>query len=111
MRSSSGRLASGIGAAARRRPCSSAGSGSTTSSVRGDQLHAVVHQVPVELAQLLVGEIEVRQAHGKLLVRQVAPLVSLRDQLPKLLRLNCSVGEKHFFSCSQRIAPVAPCPP
>jgi hypothetical protein len=43
-------------------------------------------------------------------VRQVTPVESLRYQLPKLLCLNCSVGEKHFFSCSQRI-PLAPCPP
>ena len=57
----------------------------------------------MDLAQLLLGELEVGEAHGKLLVREVTPVESLRNKLPKLLRLNCSVGEKHFFSCSQRM--------
>jgi hypothetical protein len=44
-------------------------------------------------------------------VRQVTPVESLRYQLPKLLHLNCRVGEKHFFPCSQRIAPLIVPPP
>jgi hypothetical protein len=36
-------------------------------------------------------------------VREVTPVESLRNQLPKLLHLNSRVGEKHFFPYCQRM--------
>ena len=45
----------------------------------GDQLHAVIHQMPVDLSQLLLRELKIGQPHGELIVRQVPPIESLRN--------------------------------
>ena len=83
--------------------------------VPGDHLDADLGQVAVQLTHLVVGELELLEACGNLVVGQVATLLTLRDQIAKLLAFQCCVGEKRFLSCCQLSASLllrtVPCPP
>ena len=75
--------------------------------VARDHLHADLGQVAVQIAHLVVGEIELLEACGDLVMGQVATLLTLRDQVAKLLTFQCYVGEKRFLSCCQLSASLS----
>ena len=75
--------------------------------VARDHVDADLGQVAVQVPQLVVGEVDLLEACGDLVVGQVATLLTFRDQFAKLLAFQCCVGEKRFLSCCQLSASLS----
>jgi len=72
-------------------------------AVRGDDLDAVLLQVGVQLADLLLRDVDLLQGRGDLLDRQNPLLLSLGDQRPQLVHLDdgCLVRQQCFLLLTQ----------
>jgi hypothetical protein len=55
-------------------------------TVGTDDVDALLRQVRAQLAQLLLRDVDLLQRAGDVVERQIAPLLALRDQGPKLVQ-------------------------
>jgi hypothetical protein len=72
-------------------------------AVRGDDVDALLLQVGVQLADLLLRDVDLLQCGGDLLDREDALVLSLGDQRPQLVHLGdgCLVGQQCFALLTQ----------
>ena len=82
----------------------------STHQLGRDQLDSLIDQMRVELAQLLVGELELLEARGELFLRQEAPLLALRKKLPQLLELLGSATSARSTSSRDATSPTVDLP-
>ena len=65
----------------------SGGDGRGLDAVGGHHVHAVLHEVRVQVADLLLGDLDLVETAGDLLEREIAALLALGDQRAQLLDL------------------------